>query len=227
MAQHNQANPVNQSFDSIKSFFSDISNNVWLGVLAVIALGGAAYWYRSRTVEKEQVAQRVYAEAIDEYQRGIGGVETAWPNLERLVDASYERHASSTFGPYLLVLKAESLVWQNKHDEAIDVMKKAMHEISTSSPLYFVYKTKFALMMLDSTQEQIRQDGVTQLRALIQDKENTNSDMARFYLGSYYRSNGDTQAAQALLITLVESQTDQESMSPWAQKAQEMLQMIS
>jgi len=218
---------TNPLFHTITFLLNGIDNYIWIILFVVIALGGAGKWYRMRMTNQEQLAQRVYTEALDEFQRGLAGYDAAWPNIVRLVDVAYERHASSTVAPYLLALKADALVREDKQDEAINTMSTALEKIPTTSPLYFLYKTKQALMMLDSKQEQIKQNGINVLRKLAQNNDNTNNDMARFYLGSYYIAIGDKKTGEPLLVSLMESQEGQESKSPWVEKAEQLLQTIS
>lgn len=215
MAQYNQSSVVNQFVLSNKSLLAAL---LFLGVG-----GGVGYWYYLSRLSKQQVAQRVYAEALDEYMRGVAGSKDAWPNLETLVDVSYAHHESSVFAPYLLMLKAESLLWQSKLDDAIDVMQKAMQSIPVTSPLYFPYSTKLALMLIDSAQGDRNEKGVIELQKLAEDPANAIKDEARCALATHYLNKGNKEEAYALLDLVIQESKQNETSSPWVIKAKKIM----
>lgn len=192
--------------------------------ISLIAIGGffVFRWYSYSYQEK---AQRVYAEAADQFRTGLSGVQGAWLDLEFISQLGYEHYSSSLFGPYFLALKAEGQLQQKKYQEAISTLDQMMQQLSSDSPLFFVYATKNALIKLDSQDQKVREQGVKELASVAYNPKNIYRDEARYYLGLCQLIAGEREAAKTTWMSLVEeySAYESEKASPWVGLAENKL----
>ena len=129
--------------------------------------------------------------------------------------------------PYYLSFQADGLLKQGKKNEAIGVMDEMIQHMPVSSPLLPLFKTKRALIKLDSDDEAIQQEAVQELEVLAKDSDNQFQDLAQFYLGRYYWSNDQIVEAKQVWQQLVDEQRKQRlAPSPWAEEVKNVVETI-
>ncbi len=165
-----------------------------IGVLALAGLIGGYYWHVTSFNER---AQKAFMDSMIEFEQALTGQEgVSWIDVERTFDTGSRTFAGSTFGPYFKVFQADAYVHQNKHTEAIKVMRDALAQLSPKNPLYFLYDTKLALMLLDSSDDVLHDEGSALLKSLADNTVNGYRDMALYYLGFYARAQDDQVSVQ-------------------------------
>lgn len=201
------------------------------GIVVGVALLGSAYWgYFSYKTSQEKQAQKILSECIEQFERASypGSMGSLWPSVEMACQLGYEQHSSSSLAPYFLAYEADALLAQKKDNEAIAVMGNMMNLLSSDSPLYDMYATKYALMQLDAADEKTHVDGLNALQALGSKESNKQKDIALYYLGSYYESVNDIAAAKNTWEQLVAIESpDAEYASPWIAHVKERLNQLS
>lgn len=192
-------------------------------LIGVIVIGGVAFFgYRKYRVSREVAAQLDFGQGLREYMRGAVR-ETMWPEVQEIFKAGYDRNKSSSLAPYFRLFEANALIEQEKKEEALVIMNEALSMLSSSSPLYTMYATKRALLNIDLGKD----DGLEQLKQLAHDEKNVQRDLSLYYLGLYYWSKNDIDAAQRewrLLISL--KNNDPKATSEWINLAEKKLEQI-
>jgi hypothetical protein len=204
-----------------------------IAVVAVVGFGGLKA-YRWHTASKEQAAQLVVAEAVEEYYKASDAflldaenqqvVEQRIDDARIAFDGVLSRHKGSKLIPYVQALDADVLWHAGSKDKALAAMQKAIDGVSMPA-IKNSFRTKYALMLLDTDQAQ---KGLDMLTALSQDSENSVADYAIYNLGYHYWIKGDVETARATWKKL-ESFTSKdrpEGASPYLDAAQKKLQVI-
>lgn len=195
-----------------------------LGVVAVaLALGAGYYFYRQHQVHRQEQAHRALSEVLYEFMQATQGA-TAWDDVGIAALAGYRQHKSSALAPYFLSVQADVAVHKGEFEQAIKIMDTLLHDLSSSSPLYPLYKLKHARMLIDSSDDQIAAAGLKALELLAKDSSAV-QDAASYYLGSYYAARNDLAHAHDIWKSLIEkfgSKRGSEG-SPWAELAQTQL----
>ena len=217
----------------LRVFFKDIYQEVvslplfkhkyasLVGLLALFLLGsGATYtgylWYMSY---KNQEAQRMLASCLDDYRNVIVGGGTSWASVQMNAKVGYEKHKGTALVPYFLALQAEAMIYQDNIIELSPILETLNKELVKGSDLYYVYKLKCALMMIDSKDENLINQGIALLEALAIDKDNINRDSALYYKGQYYWARNALSDAKVTWEELVNDFSD----SAFAKKVTQQL----
>lgn len=188
-----------------------------LVIVAVVALAGglSIFGYRWYRLNQEERAQETFSACMNEYEKAERD-EKLWPNAELVFRQGYQENSSTAIAPHFLAFQAEALSRMSKPQEARVAMEKAASLLSSNSPVYHMYKTKYALMMLDDADATVAQKGLALLIQQADDETNANRDMALYYLGLYYLENDELQKATTEWNRLAQV-TSQAPESPWAQ----------
>lgn len=214
----------------VAEMFEDMPYAKEAGIIILLAVAGVGgFWgYRMVVARQEQAAQRVFAAALEEYERVERLENPNWSEVAEIFKLGYEEHRGSSWAPYFLAKQADALLEDGKKTEAMQVMDQVINVLSSSAAMMNAYKTKRALIMLDMTDAQMQADGLQALQELAQDSSNGNRDLAGFFLGQYYLSHNETGKARAAWQQLVaQASQEQAPQSPWADRAQEMLTLIA
>lgn len=187
------------------------------GLLVAFFLGLSFTVYRWYVVMRESRAQVTFANYIEEFQQAK--TDADYDTAATMFKLGYDQHSWSYLAPYFLTFQADALLKQDKKQEALAVLNEAIPQLS-SSPFENLYKTKQALIQLDLQDEQ----GLAQLTALANDKNNSNRDMALFYLGLYHWVNDSVAQAKSVWQQLIEEFPERTNQSPWVKQAQTRLQ---
>jgi hypothetical protein len=205
--------------------FSIASYRRELSFIAGIALliGFLGFGYRWHSKRQEQHAYRVLADCMREYEKAVANSAT-WSDVEHALNLGYARYARTQVAPYFLAYKADVLLKQQKHDEAVAIFDALAEELPTTSPLYAPYMIKRALVKMDSMDAQIQKNGLEELTKLANDTNNQHRDRALYYLGLHYWSLQDIKQAQGIWQNLIALDSAQsESQSPWAALVREKI----
>ncbi len=219
---------INQSYilsDRVKNFMKK-NGLLLMGIpLFCIFGGGAYYFYSVYAHEQQERAQFAFSQTLEEFHHGQKNAEL-WPNAELAAKTGYRSSKSSSFGPYFLVLESQAALAQGNMQEGCKLLADALKQMGTSSPLYYLYAVKLALIKLDFDDAAIQSEGLKELEKLAHDKNNVQRDEALYYLGDYFMSQGDTVKAihswQELKKEFSTAQAT--SASPWALLADEKIQ---
>lgn len=211
-------------------------NYVLLGSLIILfGLGGwkGLEWYQ---VNREQKAQLAFSDALDEFQTSLYYV-IAKPNEkgkieDHLKDAALafsivlDQHSGSSLAPYAKAFLSEIHVLKKEFNEALELLRDAAKKVGKSSPLYYLYQTKIALLLITVGQEA---EGVAELEALAQDSSNKQSDDAAYFLGEYYWSRGNHEKVISIWNRFSEENQPKSVLraSPWGPVVQAKLKQIS
>jgi hypothetical protein len=187
---------------------------------SVVAIG--IYLYFSG-IAYEQSAQQALADILSDFNRA-GTSEELWNDVEIGSKTAYKQFERSSIAPYFLVLQAEALLQEKQDQQALAVMGAAISKLPEASPFYYIYKIKYASMQLQQQDEVVKQQGLEQLKALAENKKNTQQDQALYYLASYYNTHEQQAQAQDIFKQLLALKADyKEVMSPWILLAQEQI----
>jgi tetratricopeptide (TPR) repeat protein len=195
-------------------------------LVALLALGGF-YFYAQRSETKNQEALKVFNDCLAEYEKAVEG-KASWAEVDTLCENGFNRYRSSTISPYLLAIRIDSLLAQQKNVQALELATLMISQLPSSSPLYNLYKTKYALLQIDAADQSLREQGLQALQQLAVDAKNTFNDVALYYLGLYYEMQNNHEKAKEFWNKLVALgiSADKQSQSPWAAKAQEKLENL-
>ena len=204
------------------------TREVFIGIALLGILGLSFLTYRWYVTYREQAAQKVFAEYMIAYNQAMqSGSEQDWARAEVLLKLGYDRHARSYIAPYFLAFQAQALIQQGKKQEALAAMNAMVAAASAKSPVFNLFKTKRALMMLDAEDESMQQQGLEELMQLGREAKNIYNDMALFYLGRYYWALDKIDEARTIWQELVDGQWhEQLAPSPWVQEAKQKLNQI-
>ncbi len=215
------------SFDALMSLIERYKTVLLVsGIVLGVVIGGGVYWHLARTKQQE-LAQATLSEVLNETIRAQQNIEL-WPEIEVAARTGYQQYSSTSLAPYFLAVQADALIEQNKNSEALALMSESLAQLSQTSPLYFIYATKQARVMLDSEDEKIKAEGLEQLISLSKNNNNLQKDETLYYLGSYYMNGGEKEKAVVAfneIIEITKNQTDYPS--PWMRLAQEAVRELA
>lgn len=218
-------------------------NNIYYKIAAVccvcIAVAGGSYvlyrWYRgSREANAHKSLNDclvIYKDALDQQTQARSDQQknqnkNLWEEAEIAMRLGYEQNKDSRLAPFFLALQADALLALGHKAQALEVLSRALAELSSSSPYYGLYRTKRALMYMDD--EATREQGLAELEQLKHDKKNKFKDMTLFYLGSYFWSINDNAQARGAWQQLIDEfgSLKDAAASPWVEQARTMLASI-
>lgn len=206
---------------SNRSSISSLVRSPYLSyaLTGLLVVAGAASWYGYRTYQQsnQQNAQELVFQALELFNKEAFSKTPEWESVNAVCQAGIQQ-GSSTAIPYLRMIQAQVALAQDKKEDALGHVAEAVKALPASSPLYYVYKTKYALMKIDA--QESTQEGLAELAALASDVRNTNRDEAQFYLGLYHWVHDEIGQAKDAWKDLLAIDTSVEHASPWARRAQ-------
>ena len=184
------------------------------------------FGYRTYVVYKERNAQKLFGDYFDVYQKMAHGESDDWNKVEQLFKDGYQNVSCSNIAPYFSLFYIEALIQQKKTQEALTEFETLIQQ-SVSSPFLGLFKTKHALLIIDSDDQDVQKKGLELLQTLSQDSNNNYKDFAQYYLGLYHWVNDNIEQAQSVWNTLlVEQNMHKLSPSPWVEIVKEKLERI-
>ncbi len=219
--------------DWIRDLKNDKYTQAFLGalLLVLLAVGGwkAKQWYVER---QEGAAQIVFSEALDEYDRAFHLMQKGTVEKQQWDDAAFgfktveDKQRGTVYATYAQAFQADVQAREGKFDQAIETLDQAVAKMGKTSPGYYLFKTKGALLKIDAGKTD---QGVQELQQLADDQDNPNNDTAAFFLGYYYWSKDKFSLAQKAWAPFEKTKqpADAQKASPWAQIAQVKLSQIA
>ena len=193
--------------------------------VAIMALAGAGVFaYRWYAAYRDGQAHSAFAASFEQYHAASQSENPDWTTIAGLFAIGYSTHARSNLAPFFLLMQAQAVQKQGQEAQARTLVQRALDQLPTSSPLYYLYALKHALMQLDATDEDTQRAGFTQLQTLAHQDGNLHADAARYHLGAYYWAQDDLNNAQKEWQELIKIYGKAQAMpSPWARQAEKQL----
>jgi tetratricopeptide (TPR) repeat protein len=189
----------------------------------IFLFGSGLFFYQLWSTMNEKAAQYDFSALMTEYETMLQDKDPEWSLLLDKIEKNIQKHARSSMLPYYTSYKVRILLHQNKKDEALVALDGLISDV-VGSPIRGLYEMERALIQLDSADENIQKTGLDALQKLAQDTHNMHRDTAQFYLGRYYWSMDDVDAARAIWQQLVDEQHDEKlAPSPWISYVQDKL----
>jgi len=197
-------------------------------IIGAIALGAAVasfFVYRYITVRNTQRAQGVFSESMEAFTKMSQAASSNrnWKEVAEAFDEAFKRYPRTSFSPAMLAYKATALAFDNQITEAIEVMQSAVNSLKESSPLYYPYRTKLALLKYDSPDKSVQDAGNKELEELAANRQNPVQDWAQYYYGYFAFISGNKAQARTVWNELI----SQHAKSPWAEEARNQLTLIT
>lgn len=171
--------------------------------IAVAILGGAlavgtAGWlgYGAYTASRDRRAQLALVEQLDRLEAMRVNPDAdaiAWEAIEIGLTRGYQEHASSSFGPFFLAFQAEIASHKGLHDQALEIMDKAVAAMPVNSVITALYILKRAVMRLDSDNPELHKQGRRELLDIGQNARNKTAGLAWYHLWEYAVVNRDEE----------------------------------
>jgi hypothetical protein len=157
-----------------------IGASILVSLLVLGALAGVYYYNR---LHNEELA--------------FTGKTSTWDSVELAWATASQRYKDTVLAPYFKAFYAETLYRKGDKDRALQLLKQSLISMPTSSPLYFMYATKHALLAYDnaSTAES-REQALKELQELADKKDNPQRCDALYQLGLLAWTNHDTILAK-------------------------------
>ena len=201
-----------------------LSTGILVGTILILLAAASYYGYFHYASAKDKAAELLLNECLEQYEKAAANHKELWPTVEAMCAMAYEHHKTSQVAPYFLLMCAQALVQQGKVEPAYQELSRALKILPKSSPLYDAYSIEHALMSLDVLDDARIDEGLTELKALAANENNNVSDMALYYLGSYYLMRGNQEEAENYWNQLKKYDAPERARrSPWLAYAQARL----
>jgi predicted negative regulator of RcsB-dependent stress response len=196
-------------------------------LLAIVALCAAYFSYRWYVNIQEQAAQYACSQLIDEYMELQKQESPDYGPLIEKCAAAYERYKRSSVAPYIVSFQVDALLKAKRHEDAVTVMDRLVMNLPNDMNTTALFKTKHALLLLDSENEPQKEDGLKLLTVLADDLDNPHRDYALYHLGLYYWTRNELVQARTAWQELTEAQeVELQAPSPWVEVVAEKLATI-
>lgn len=199
--------------------------HVFTGLIIAVVCATLFFTHYVYVGWREKSAQRDFGPLLIQYNMMSREKDPQWSPLLEEFEKNYKKHSRSALLPYYMEFKAHILLQQDKKEEALVCLDRILADVQLSS-LSPLLQMERALILLDSADSAMRNEGEENLKKLAFDKNNQFNDSALFYLGRYYWSANKVEQAQNTWQQLVDEQRDEKlSPSPWLEQAKEYLKV--
>lgn len=189
---------------------------------------GVYFGYRWYASYREQAAQLAFGITLDQYNDLLEKEDADFVAIAQEFAQGYKNHKNSSLAPYFLSAQADALIKAGDKKGALAVMDTLVDTNQAHAPMMALFKTKRALLALDSGDETRTQKSLDELETVAQDTTNIYRDYALYHLGMYHWVHNNIEAAKKAWQELVAiEQGDAFSVSPWAALVSDTLQSIS
>lgn len=214
-----------------ESFFGNSGKSSRLSQLLtiVIVFAGIGYGglrvYRWYTAGQEAKAQKEFSEAMYLYLQATAQPDN-WEDVAGAFALGYEHHRNSNLAPFFKFFEAEALLEQGKREDAIKMTQDALNALEKNNPYYSFYAVKLALMKMESSVDEVRQEGLMSLEE-IGSADSGAQDMASYYLGDHYWENNELKKAQDIWKKVIAVKSDdKKDVSPYVELVKQKLKQI-
>lgn len=121
--------------------------------------------------------------------------EEKWKKVNEVFAQAYAKNKGAGIAPFFLTFQVEALMNLGKIEDAIKIMGNVLHSLP-SGELQALYKVKFALMKIDSTQQAYEKQGLDELVSLAKDDKGFAHEHALYHLGMYFWCKKDFEQAK-------------------------------
>ncbi|HJM68456.1 MAG TPA: tetratricopeptide repeat protein [Candidatus Babeliales bacterium] len=223
---------VKSFIDSSKSYvnqnkYTQVGTVVF--VFLLLSVGGyfGFSWHRAN---RQLDAQKAFMDSFSSYGKARSlefrpdaqaHKEELWDQVDMDFQAAYDQNKSSSLAPYFVMFRAQAMIEKGEVEAGLELMRSVQKDFGSNSPFSSLYKVTAALVELDNAKTATQ--GLASLKALSEDKANQFADMALYYLGEYYSSQGELQKAQVVWDKIINSEPKKLPEyiipSPWASLA--------
>lgn len=195
---------------------------ITLGAICVVSGWYGYGFYKSRTA---RAAQLSLTECLSEYNR-VKNSKGQWSDVQATCEFGEQQHGDTATRGYFLMTQADAMLHEGDYEQAVTLFDTAINATPKESPLKKLYETKRALVLLDSSDEQTKQQGREALAVLVKEKANPYADIAHYYIGYDYWVRNELESAQQTWQELTTAHQNDEMPSPWVQLAEQKLTQL-
>jgi tetratricopeptide (TPR) repeat protein len=176
---------------------------------------------------QDRAAQKVLGFYLEELRKTPPTDAASWGQFAVGFESTAREMGASSLAPYSFAAQAQALVQAGNIEQATVVLEQALQAMSPKSLLYYLYKTEYALLLMDAAAESDRTRGFAMLLELARNAENQYKDRALYYAGYHYWTLNNLVEAKNIWQELVdEDRHDKATPSPWAGLAEKKLSYL-
>lgn len=228
--------------DRCKMYCSKNRKQLTTGLAVVIGLSflGTIYWgYRQWTHAR---AYQAFLSALKYYDAPVvAGLsrdkddeitfpdnQTKWKKVEEVLDSGFKSYVSTAVGCMFGILLSDIFVTQQKYDQAIEILSKAVSHVPSQSLREF-YTLKLALLKMDSVHEKNQKEGLDSLKSMAEKINDYTHEAALYHLGFYFWNKKEYTVAQDYWRQLITRYGTKSTgkQSGFADMAKQKLNLIS
>jgi hypothetical protein len=208
---------------------SHVSYIKYLGIalVAILVVAGSYTGYRLYTNHRIQAAQYDFGTLLDLYNAKQDAPKDEFVRIAAQAGNGYSKHKNTVIAPLFIALQSDALVKADEPEQALQVMEEYSSHVNTHTPFAQLFKTKQALLSLDSQDPLVESKGLATLQELAQDSKNIHRDYALYNLFTYYWIHQNIELARATGQELLASQQgEMRAPSPWSASIAEKLETL-
>lgn len=195
-----------------KKLIGKIAQFVFFIILITFIIFAGYFGYKQYVFRKEATAQQSLAHVMTLFDAYTSDKLGDKENVIKEIKKAQEEHKNSSLAPYFSILLSKIYAQEEKTSESLQVLQEGI-ELAKDSLTENMLKTNYALLMLDSDDKELQNNGLEYLKNLIGDKENPIRDIAQFYAGKYFWIKNDIEAAKIIWQEFLNEQAEHR-MSP-------------
>lgn len=238
------ANPIVIWLENALTFVKKNQKNVIIGLVGffVLVAGITGYWLYQNHMREQ--AHKAFLQART-YFDGVVGQPPAnaahdvrtkyfvsdvekWQKTEQVFRDGYATYQGTELAPMFLVYQSEALLNLGRLDEAIKILENALKKIK-SAPVKDYYQVKLALMMMDSNNAVVQQEGLAGLKMVADNAQSIAHELALYHLGFYYWAEKKFSEAKTYwqMLLIKYGTRDTKHPSPFVEIVKEKLGLLS
>ena len=213
-----------------------------LSMLLALAVGIYGYCYYKQ--QREEKAYRALVTSLEYFdapfvkdgenkddldflsKKEFKTAEEKWKKVDEIFKGAYKSHGSSGLASFFLAYRSQALLELKDLPKAIELLRLSLSDMPNGSVKEY-YKSKLALMLIDTKSANGAGEGIKILKQLALDDTNVAHDRALYHLGEYYWHEKKFSEAKNYWNQLVLKYGKQERYpSPWVEPARDKLRLI-
>jgi hypothetical protein len=218
-------------FDYLNEIYNNCMHNKYIryislitSVLLIFLLIFAGHRFFEK--RKSQHAYTSLMECLITFDETLESESPNWDNVVALCTKQKEIHRSSSLVPYFDLVCSDALLRKGANTEALETARNAADSVKNNEIAPLI-KLKHALMLLDSTDQLARQEGLQRLTILAEDTHSRIHDMVLYQLGRYFFAVHENEKAKETWKKLTDqADLNTVSPSPWVTLAQQKLNQL-